>query len=115
MRKQNIRLIGKMKEIIRLLLAISTVSLITSSILVFVSEGKPWEIDHEELLATFVWYSTIVGVWICFLSTVFLVISMIIYKARNMEVWPFFKREVYLLIGAISSLLALHLCWVTFD
>jgi hypothetical protein len=115
MRGQTIQLIGKMKSVIRLLLAISTISLLTSSILALSSEGKLWDIDHEEILATFVWYSVILGIWICFLSTLALAISAIFYRARNMDVWPSFKREVYLLLVTIASLVVLHLCLVNLN
>jgi len=115
MRRQTIQLIGKIKSVIRRVLVISIASLVASSILALISGGKLWYINHEEILSTFVWYSAILGIWICFLSSIILAISAIVYKARHIEVWPSFKREVYLLLGTIASLVALHLCLVNLN
>jgi hypothetical protein len=110
MRRLNIQLIERIKSVIRPALAISIISLVSSSILAVASGDGLWYIDHEGIFAVFIWYSIIFSVWIFFISSIILALSAIVYKTRHMKVWQSFKREVYLIIGTIASLVTLYLC-----
>jgi hypothetical protein len=52
---------------------------------------------------------------ICFLSVFILTICAFVFKAKQREIWPAFKREVYLVLGTIASVVVLHLCLVSMN
>ena len=109
MQLQTLNIIHKLKSVLRLVLMISSVSLILSSILVLVFGNRALDIN-EVVLSTVIWYSIILGLWISILSIALITASVVIYKVKNIKVWSSLKREIKLTVGTIVSLVILYLC-----
>lgn len=114
MPEQVLTIIRKIKSIIRIILTLVIVCLLISSMLIcFWSDnirGAFLDASISPFPLYFVWYSIIGGIWAAFLSTIILVIAAFIYKAKHIQIWSAFKREVFLVLGIIGSLFVLYLC-----
>ena len=106
-----IKILNKVKPVERILLIIAIICILLSSILTLYF-GDNLTIN-DKLVPTFIWFSIIGCIWICFLSTVYLIVSIIIFKLNRLEIWTTFKNEIILTIVLISSITIFHLCTLT--
>ena len=103
-------IIESIKYLIRIGLYAVIGSILISTILIYLWEEEIWSVNEPEFLSTFVWFSIMGGIWIIFLSIIFLIISAVIYKYKNVRIWDSVKAEIFLVLGSIFSFLILHLC-----
>lgn len=107
-------IIRKTKLIIRITLTIVIVCLLLSSLFICFWGDRIHNVYPEEIILPFIlfftWYSIIGGIWAAFLSIIILTIIAFIYKAKHIQIWNAFKREVFLVLGIIGSLFVLYLC-----
>jgi len=104
---QCLRIIDKVKMIDRVLLIISIAGLFISCLITLAFGERTFTLDNEAI-SGFIWFSILGSIYICLLSTVALIISIFIYRSGKREIWPHFKREVFLTLGCVASLTILH-------
>ena len=105
------KFIDKVKPIDRILLIIAISCILISSILTLYYSDKLT--INDKIVPSFIWFSIIGSIWICFLSTVYLIVSIYIFKLKNLNIWTTFKTEIILTIALISSIAIFHLCTLT--
>jgi hypothetical protein len=106
--EQILRIIDKVKFVDRIVLITAIVSVVISFLLMRILGDNVFALGNG-VIFVFVWFSIVGSAWVCLLSTVILVISIIIYRLSNKEIWRSFKREIMLTLGSVASLTMFYL------
>ena len=108
------KLINEGTAVCRMALIIAIVSLIISCFLILGFNDVVFHLGNE-VISAFIWFSVIGGIWICLLSTVFLLISIAIYNLDRKVDLASVQTGIILTLVNIASLAMAYLCALTIN